>query len=87
MKALKRSGETVEEPHLRNFLQCIKTREKPICDIETGHRSTSATQIGNLSYHTGRRVIWDREKERVTNVEEANQLLVKEYRPPWKLEV
>jgi hypothetical protein len=32
-------------------------------------------------------VIWDREKERVTNVEEANKLLVKEYRPPWKLEV
>ena len=87
MKALKRRGRTVEEPHLRNFLECIKTREKPICDIEIGHRSTSATQIGNLSYHTGERVVWDREKERVTNVKKANKLLVKKYRRPWKLEV
>ncbi|MFH1743104.1 MAG: Gfo/Idh/MocA family oxidoreductase [bacterium] len=87
MKAVKQKGPTIEEPHLRNFLDCVKTREKPICDIETGHRNTSAPHIGNLSYHTGQRVEWDREKERVTNVKSANKLLTKKYRRPWRLEV
>ncbi|HOE13230.1 MAG TPA: Gfo/Idh/MocA family oxidoreductase [bacterium] len=87
MEAQKVIGKTIEEPHLRHFLDCIKTGAQPVCDIERGHRATSAPQIGNLSYHTRQRVVWDREKERVINVEEANRLLSKEYREPWKLEV
>jgi len=53
--------------------------------IEVGHRSTSACLVANISYHAKKRVEWDRESERVTNVPEANKYLHKEYRAPWKL--
>jgi len=71
--------------HARNFLDCVKSRATPNCDVETGHRSTSATILGNIALHTGTRLAWDRSAERVTNHEPANRLLHYEYRSPWKL--
>ncbi len=74
-----------EKPHIEDFLKAIRTGSSPICPIEVGHRSTSACQVANLSYHTKKRVEWDPVNERVTNVPEANKYLHKAYRPPWKL--
>lgn len=70
---------------IRNFLDCIKTREKPLCSLEDGHRSTSFAHLANISLETGTRIEWDPEKERITNSEKANELLHYEYRKPWKL--
>jgi predicted dehydrogenase len=72
--------------HARNFLDCVKSRAKCNCDIETGHRSTTATILGNLAHRTGTHLRWDRTAERFTNSEAANRLLHYEYRTPWKLE-
>jgi predicted dehydrogenase len=72
-------------PHVRNFLECIKTRERPAGDIETGHRSTATCLLGNIAYRTGMKLKWDREAERFTNSRDANELLRRQYRPPWKL--
>lgn len=69
----------------RNFLDCVKSRQECFCDIETGHRSTSTTLIGNIAYKTKSYLEWDREKERFTNNKEANKYLSYEYRPPYKL--
>ena len=66
-----------------NFLSCIKSRKKPICDIEIAHRSTNMSLLGMLSFKAGRSLKWDGEKEKIINDEDANKLLKREYRAPW----
>jgi hypothetical protein len=70
---------------VRNFLDCVKSRETPWCTLEEGHRSTSFAHLANISLETGMRIVWDPEKERITNSEKANDLLHYQYREPWKL--
>ncbi len=70
---------------IRNFLDCIKTREEPWCPLEEGHRSTSFAHLANMSMKLKSRLEWDAEKERVTNLDKANDLMSYEYRDPWKL--
>jgi predicted dehydrogenase len=67
-----------------DFLECIKTGRRPVCDIEIGHRSTTMSLLGMLSYKLGRSVRWDGEKEVIDGDAEANRLLRREYRAPWK---
>ena len=71
--------------HVRNFLDCVRSRERPRSDVEIGHYSTTATQLSNIAFHTGRKIRWDVETERVIDDSEANELLHYEYRKPWKL--
>jgi predicted dehydrogenase len=71
--------------HARNFLDCVKSREKPRADVEIGHRSTSFSLMANISLVTRARLDWDAENERFTNNDQANELLHYEYRKPWKL--
>jgi len=79
------AGEVDTADHARNFLDCVRTRAACNCDIETGHRSTSATLLGNVALATKARLEWDRSAERFTNNEEANKRLGYRYRPPYKL--
>ena len=73
------------DQHTRNFLDCVKSRRRPTADVEIGHRSTTFSHLANISLQTRLRIEWDAEKERITNSEEANELLHYEYRKPWKL--
>lgn len=73
------------EHHARNFLDCVKTRERCTADIEIGHRSTSTPLIGNIALKVGKTLEWDGDRERFTNDREANELLHYEYRKPWVL--
>ena len=66
-----------------NFLSCIDTGRRPICDIEIGHRSTNMALLGMLSYKAGRSIEWDGRKEIIIGDAEANKLLKREYRKPW----
>ena len=70
---------------IRNFLDCVKTREEPWCPLEEGHRSTSFAHLANMSLKLGSRLEWDADKEMVTNLDKANDLMSYEYRDPWKL--
>jgi predicted dehydrogenase len=70
---------------IRNFLDCIKSREVPLCSLEDGHRSTSFAHLANIALATRERLQWDPVKERFTNSEAANQMLHYDYRKPWKL--
>ncbi len=72
--------------HARNFLDCMRSREKPHADVEIGHRSTSLSLIANISLAVGQRLEWDAENERFLNNDAANQLLHYEYRKPWTLD-
>jgi predicted dehydrogenase len=71
--------------HVRNFLDCVKSRKRPNADIEDGHRSTSISLLVNIAWLTRSRIEWDADKERITNNADANKLLHYEYRKPWKL--
>lgn len=71
--------------HFRNWLECIKTREKPIMHIEAGHRVATLCILGNISYILGRKLEWDPVHEKVKNDEEANRLLCLTGRGPWHL--
>jgi len=72
--------------HARNFLDCMRTRELPHCDVEIGHRSTSYALLANIALVTRAQLEWDAQRETITNHAEANHLLHYEYRAPWKLE-
>jgi len=71
--------------HARNFLDCVKSRAKCNCDIETGYLSTSATQLANIALKVRAQLDWDAKAERFTNHDKANQYLGYEYRKPYKL--
>jgi predicted dehydrogenase len=70
---------------VRNFLDCVKNREIPLCTLEDGHRSTSFAHLANIALATGTRIEWDAGSEKVTNNRAANNLLHYEYRSPWTL--
>ena len=70
---------------ISNFLDCVKSRKQPICDLETGHRSNSFSLLANIAQEVNTRIEWDSEKEKVTNNKDANKLLHYEYRKPWRL--
>ena len=71
--------------HMRNFLDCVKSRQTPISDIEIGHRSTSTAILGNISYRTGHQIVWDAKSETIRDGAEASALLDLAYRAPWTL--
>ena len=75
--------EELDEAHARNFLDCVKSRERPNCDVEEGHRSTTYALLANIALATKSRLDWDAQAERFTNNDAANELLDYEYRKPW----
>jgi len=70
--------------HARNFLDCVRSREKCNCDIETGHRSTSATLIANIAHKTRSYLEWNREAEHFIGNPGADKHLRYDYRPPFE---
>ncbi len=71
--------------HHDNWLDCIASRKLPTCDVEIGHLSSVLPHLGNIAYQTGSRLVWDGVKERFEKNDEANAMLGREYRAPWKL--
>ncbi len=71
--------------HKGNFVACIKTGERPICDVEIGHRSASACHLANIACRTGEHFKWDPVKEQVTDNEVAAALVTRAKRDPWQL--
>ena len=87
-------GELLGEPEaredstgnlIRNFLDCVKSRNQPMCTLEEGHRSTTFAHLANIALETGERIEWDAKNEIITNIPKANDLLHYEYREPWSL--
>lgn len=73
------------EDHYRNFADCVKSRQDPICTAEIGHRSATVCNIGNIAMRLGRRLAWDPVAERFPNDEDANALLGRDMRGEWTL--
>ena len=79
------SEKGVPEAHEKNFLECVKSRERPNSDVEIGRLSTTMCHLGNISYHLRRDVHFDPKTETFPNDREATKMLTKEYRAPYAL--
>ena len=71
--------------HVRNFLDCVKSRQQPVLNLETGQHVSTLAHLGNIAYRTGRKIVWDGAKEKVVGDHEADQLVGVKYRKPWQL--
>ncbi|MCC6416944.1 MAG: Gfo/Idh/MocA family oxidoreductase [Gemmataceae bacterium] len=69
--------------HMQDFLTAIRTRGRPVADIEEGHISTASCILANLALRLNRTLTWDAKAQRVVGDEEANKLLRRPYRKPW----
>ena len=76
-------GEDTMAMNERNWLDCIRTRKRPLCEVEDGHRVAATCHLANMSLRLGRSIRWDAEKESVIGDTEAAALCARPYRAPW----
>jgi predicted dehydrogenase len=79
------AGTTLTVQHLRNFIDCIRTRERPAADIEEGHISSALCHIGNIAHRTGRRLRFDSQSEKFPDDPEVDVHLARTYAEGWDL--
>ena len=70
---------------ITDWLKCIKSRELPICDVETGHRSATVCNLANAVYFSGKGLKWNPATEAFVDGTGDARWLTREYRAPWKL--
>jgi len=73
------------QEHNRNFIDCVKSRQEPICPVEMAIRCDAVCQLANIAARTGRAIQWDPEQEIIVNDPEAAKMLVHPYREKWKV--
>lgn len=84
IEAKKVAGKVLDADHVRNFLDCVKSRKTPTCDVEYGHRVTTAALIAGIAHRTKSLLTWDAKNEVFVGNDAANKLLTCEYRKPYK---
>jgi predicted dehydrogenase len=82
-KDLERHVASAMRRHWRNFLDMVETRGRPVSDIEQGYITAASCILANIACRLGRTLVWDPEKGRVVDDDEANGLLRRPYRQPW----
>jgi predicted dehydrogenase len=73
------------ESHVRNFLDCVKTRKTPTSHAEATHRSMTTCIIANICLMLGRKLTWDPVREEFVGDEEANRMCARAMRDPWRV--
>ncbi len=73
--------------HYKDFLNAMRKRSMPVCDVETGHRTASVCNIGNIAYQLNRSLQWDPVKELFTDDDEANALLGRPMLNEWAIKL
>ncbi|WP_338868199.1 Gfo/Idh/MocA family oxidoreductase [Spirosoma sp. SC4-14] len=71
------------ENHYKDFLDAMRKRSKPVCDVEIGHRTATVCNIGNIAYRLNRSLQWNPKKEQFKNDAEANALLGRQMNSDW----
>jgi predicted dehydrogenase len=75
------------ENHYKDFLQAMRNRSKPICDVEIGHRTSSVCNIANIAYQLNRPLDWNPNKEKFAGDKEANALLGRKLHGEWAVKI
>jgi predicted dehydrogenase len=70
--------------HVKNFVDCIKSRNKPACDVETARKVAIVSHLGNIALRTGRKVTYDESTNSFPGDKEATAFIKPAYREPWK---
>jgi len=73
--------------HVATFIEHVRKRTQPECSAAVGHRASIPGHLMNIAWRVGRKVRWDADTEKVVDDAEADALVTKKYRAPWKLEV
>lgn len=73
------------EGHHRNFLDCVKSRARTIASAEIAHRSTTICHVSNICLRLGRTVRWDPQVEHFVNDPDADKMILRPMRSPWRL--
>jgi hypothetical protein len=82
----KQFGRPGDEPHAKDFIDCVKTRRRPNADIEIAHASCSIAHLGNIAYRVAdQKLRFDWEKERFVGSPEADKLLKRQYREKYAI--
>ena len=76
----------MNDPHWQNFLECVRTRQRPIAEIETTVRTSQACILSNIALRSGMTLDWD-DQAKTVKQEAARKYLKAQYRSPWKLVV
>jgi hypothetical protein len=71
--------------HMQNWIDCVRTRELPVSDVEVGHRSITVCHLANITRQLGQRLRWDPGTERFVGSSEANLLADRPRRPGYEL--
>jgi len=71
--------------HVKNFVDCIKSRKKPVCDVETARNVAVNAHLGNIALKTGRKMYWDNANNKFVNDKEANNHITPIYNNSWKI--
>jgi predicted dehydrogenase len=75
----------ISNHHQQNFLDCVKTRSRTVAPVEVAVRSDTLCQLSDIATRLGRKLMWDPEKEGFIGDAEANRLLKRPMRSPWRL--
>ena len=76
-------GEDTMAMNEHDWLDCMRSRKRPLCEVEDGHRVAIASHLANMSLRLGRAIRWDPDKEQVIGDREAAAMCVRPYRAPW----
>ena len=82
-------GKTVggRNAHMRNFFECLKTREQPISDVFTHHRAMTTCHLANIAIRLGRKIKWDPKTEQIVGDKQAQQMQAREQRKGYEIKV
>ncbi len=73
------------DDHKQNFIDCIRTRQQTVAPVEVAHRSITLGHLATIAVKTEKKLIWNPQQERFTNDKNANRLLARPTRSPWRL--
>src|SRR5262249_30028880 len=79
------AAEDTTNLHVKDFIECVRSRKRPAADVAIGHRSSLVPHLGNIAYRTGRKLRWDAENETIVGDAQATALLGRQARKPWDL--
>ena len=85
MEPRRTASKDTTDLHVKNFIDCVRSRQLPAGDVEIGHRSTTVAHLGNIAYKTRKKLHWDSIKEDFKDEPEASRLLGRKARKPWDL--